>query len=199
LDNFERLENVLNPVRLNFNLKIISVYIAVYESIKDTMVTNVKYFYCFGFKDGKEIFEGYEENVLSKVKSKKNKVIKATLKWFVDMEAITDEDCKTFEHITDMRNKLAHEMAETIFEGIDNEVIILFHKMIALYEKVEKWWIKEIEIPINVDITQAQYKTIDWENTSSVRLTMLKIMSDVAINDSGEYLKEYIKVKNETN
>ena len=197
MEGNENIENVVNPDILNKNLKIVSLYIAIYESFKDTIISNVKYFYWSGVKDGKEIFSGYEEKVLSKVTGKKNKVLRATLKWFLDLEAITEEDCEMFEKITDMRNKIVHEMAEAVFSGIDNEVIELFDIMISLYEKIEKWWVREIEIPISDNFTEEQYENIDWDNVCSMRLHMLKIMSDVAINNNYEYLKVYTEIKNE--
>lgn len=186
------MENIIDPKILNKNLKILSLYIAVYESFKDTIVSNVKYFYWSGFDDGKEIFNGYEEKVLNKVKGKgTSSQLRATIKWFLDVKAITEDDCKTFREITDMRNKLVHEMFNILYEDLDSHVIELFDKMILLYEKIEKWWIKEIEIPIDPDITSEKFKKIDWENIVSVRLTMLKIMSDAAINENVDYLNLY--------
>ncbi len=76
------LDEFLKPESLRQKLIQASVFIAVYENFKSSIVDNVKYFYCIGFEDGKELIRGYEENVLSRVKSKNNRQIKATLLWY---------------------------------------------------------------------------------------------------------------------
>lgn len=51
--NIDNLKNIFDPEILNKNLKFISLYIAVYEKLKEMIIENVRDFYCSGFKDGK--------------------------------------------------------------------------------------------------------------------------------------------------
>ncbi len=188
-DNHEMLENFLEPKKLKENLIFISLFISIYESFKETIIENVKYFYWSGIKDRKAIFKDYEKEVLNKVTTKKNKKIIATLNWFKENGAITEDDIENFKKITSMRNSLVHEMSNKLFEGLSNDVFELYIVMIELFEKITKWWIKEIEIPISGDFTVEQYENILWDEVTSVKLEFLKIMFDIAVNNNEEYYK----------
>lgn len=37
-------------------------------------------------------------------------------------------------------------------------------------------------------ITPEQYDSIDWSGVKSMKLEMIKVMADIAINDNSEYL-----------
>jgi hypothetical protein len=55
LDPLKMLDEFLKPEFLRQKLIQASVFIAVYENFKSSIVDNVKYFYCIGFEDGKEL------------------------------------------------------------------------------------------------------------------------------------------------
>lgn len=67
----QKINDVFTPDLLKQNLVISSIFIAVYENFKFSIVDNVKQFYNIGFVNEQELFEGYEQAVLSKVNSKK--------------------------------------------------------------------------------------------------------------------------------
>lgn len=192
----EKWDYFLDPENLGISLKFISLFIAIYENFKFTIVDDVKYLYWSGYKNGVECFNNYEEQVLNKVKSKKNKQLKATLLWLKESGAITEQDVLLFKRITDKRNELTHNMTTVIFEGLDIKDLDLYLEMISLYEKIEMWWIKEIEVPTNPDISPEQYDSIDWSGVKSMKLEMLKVMADIAINENSEYLKTFMSKKN---
>lgn len=197
MDNYkQKWEHFLDPGNLSISLRFLSLFIAIYENFKSTIIEHVKYFYWSGIMDGVELFDDYEKMVLSKVQSKENRQIKATLLWLKKEGAITEQDRLLFIKLTDKRNEFTHNMSTLIFEGLETSVIDLLTDMITLYEKIEKWWIKEIEIPTNPDITPEQYDTIDWDEIESMNIVMLKIMADIAINNNAEYLKIF---KSQTN
>ncbi|NFI02822.1 hypothetical protein FC959_00120 [Clostridium botulinum] len=186
------LKNIFNPEILNENLKFISLYIAVYEKLKETIVGGVKDFYCSGFKGDKYIYDRYEEKVLNKVSSKKNRKLKASLKWLLDAEAIDKKDCESFKKITNKRNELVHDMSEILFNGLDEEVVILFGDMMELFKKIEKWWIKEVEVPISGEFTADEYEKIDWDSVEYSDLMMLRVITDVSLNDDREYINKKV-------
>lgn len=82
----------------------------------------------------------------------------------------------TIKKITNKTNDLAHNMSTELFYGLGSEIIELFTDMIKLFEKIEKWWIREIEIPISGDFITEEYDHIDWDGVTSLNLEMLKIM-----------------------
>src|SRR5690554_5912820 len=166
LDPLKMLDEFLKPEFLRQKLIQASVFIAVYENFKSSIVDNVKYFYCIGFEDGKELIRGYEENVLSRVKSKNNRQIKATLLWYKEHGAISNQDIEKFKTMTDLRNVLSHELLGKLLEGLPENILDVYFDMIALFEKITKWWIKEIEIPTDPTITPEQYDEIIWDDVT---------------------------------
>lgn len=195
MDPLKMLDEFLKPESLRQKLIQASVFIAVYENFKSSIVDNVKYFYCIGFEDGKELIRGYEENVLSRVKSKNNRQIKATLLWYKEHGAISNQDIEKFKTMTDLRNVLSHELLGKLLEGLPENILDVYFDMIALFEKITKWWIMEIEVPTSPDFTPEQYDEIAWEGVTSVALEFIKMMTDIAFTGNEEYLEQLRKMK----
>jgi hypothetical protein len=147
-DNIDNWINFLNPENLKGNLMLSSLYIATFESFKDYIVDEVKFFFHNGLKDGIDIFDPkYETHVKAKDKS----VVKASLLWLMEMEAIDENDILKVDDLRQYRNKLSHELMTLLFEGLPEELPEKFAQLIQLRVKVEKWWILNIEIPTNPD------------------------------------------------
>lgn len=178
----EMLEKFLNPTILKQNLIIASLFIAVFDNFKTSVINRVKDFY---FSVG--LFDEYEKCVLSKVKTKNNKQIKATLLWLKENNIITEIDEDLFLELTNMRNELAHEMNKMLIEGFPESINELYAKMINLFSKIEKKWIIEIEIPINPP--NVLYDDIDLNEITSMNIEFIKIMTDIAFTANDEYLK----------
>lgn len=195
MDPLKMLDEFLKPEFLRQKLIQASVFIAVYENFKSSIVDNVKYFYCIGFEGEKELFCGYEENVLSRVKSKNNRQIKATLLWYKELGAISNQDIEKFKTMTDLRNVLSHELLGKLLEGLPENILDVYFDMIALFEKITKWWIMEIEVPTSPDFTPEQYDEIAWEGVTSVALEFIKMMTDIAFTGNEAYLEQLKDLK----
>ncbi len=178
----EMLKKFFNPTILKQNLIIASLFIAVFDNFKTSIINRVKDFY---FSVG--LFDEYEKCVLSKVKTKNNKQIKATLLWLKENNIITEIDEDLFLELTNMRNELAHEMNKMLIEGFPESINELYAKMINLFSKIEKKWIIEIEIPINPP--NVLYDDIDLNEITSMNIEFIKIMTDIAFTANDEYLK----------
>lgn len=147
------------------NLVFVSMYIAVYEHMTDYVVSNLKYFLCnVGIEDGKEVLhktKKYREKIEERIvdnHGNKDK-LKASFLWFVDSEAISQDDYQCFLETKKIRNKYVHELLNVIMQGgVTESEIKLFLKMYKLYQKISKWWFVNIdifsedEIPENIDI-----------------------------------------------
>ena len=181
----QKLEKFLNPEILNQNLIIASLYIAVFDNFKYRIISSVRDFYISGYKDGQYLYDGYEDEVLNKIKTKNNRTIKASILWLKESGAITNADETKFEELTNMRNNLAHEMSQMLFDGFPDNIYQLYVDMIELFEKIEKWWVIEVEMAINP--TDIPYKNIDWNNITSVNIQFIKIMSQIAFTNTNEY------------
>lgn len=183
----QKLENYFNPAILKQNLLIASLFIAVFDNFKSSIITRVKDFYWSGMKNGVDEYRDYETEVLSKIKSNKNKQIKASLFWLKESNVITTDDENKFLELTTMRNKLAHEMSKMLLDGFPENIYELYSDMIILFNKIEKWWIIEVEIPINPP--NIPLKDICWDEITSLNIEFIKIMSDIAFTENDKYMQ----------
>lgn len=144
--NTKKWINFLDPNNLKDKLIFSSLYIATFESFKDYIVEEVKFFFNTGFSSNEFTFsDNYKTAVLLKDKS----VLKATIFWLKDCGAIEEKDIETFDELRTYRNKLSHELMELLFDGLSEDLPEKFIQLIKLRIKVEKWWILNIEIPTN--------------------------------------------------
>jgi hypothetical protein len=198
MDYKDQWTNFLDPETLKFNLTFISVYIAVYENFKETMISNVKGFYWCGFIDGKEVYEGYDRDVLGLVKTEKSsKTIKATIEWLKNSGALDENDKTNFKRITNLRDTFAHQMTTKLFEGLPDNAFELFEEMIKMFKKFDIWWIAEIEIPISGDYSVEQQDNIKWDEVTSMNRYFLEIMCEIAFSGSDKYIKAWESLKAE--
>lgn len=68
------------------------------------------------------------------------------------MEAISNEDFQHLISIKDQRNVIAHKLPYILLEPQKDVDIHLLIKAKELIEKIEKWWIYNVAIPINQDL-----------------------------------------------
>jgi hypothetical protein len=163
-DNIDKWLKFLDPENLKGNLMFSSLYIASFEAFKDYVVDEVKFFFNTGFSEGEFTFS---EEYITKVKALDKSILKATLIWLKDLEAINEKDIETYDELRQYRNKLSHELMTLLFEGLPQELPENFAKLIALRVKIEKWWIMNIEIPTNPDFDESPEIKEDDVMTSS--------------------------------
>lgn len=147
-ENIDKWLKFLDPENLKENLMFSSLFIASFEAFKDYVVEEVKFFFNNGFSDGEFTFS---EDYTTKVKALDKSLLKATLLWLKDLDAIDDNDIQTYNELRQYRNKLSHELMTLLFEGLPKELPEKFAQLITLRVKIEKWWIMNIEIPTNPD------------------------------------------------
>lgn len=169
-ENIDKWIKFLDPENLKGNLMFSSLYIAAFESFKDYIIDEVKFFFHNGFKDGQDIFDPkYETHVKSKDKS----IIKASLIWLLEMEAIDKTDIVLFDDLRQYRNKLSHELMNLLFEGLPEELPVKFSQLLQLRIKIEKWWMLNIEIPTNPDFDNMDEINEDTIMTTTQMLNQL--------------------------
>lgn len=143
-DYDESMLHFLDPALLKEKLGFFAIFIAIYENFKYTIVEHVKWYYCNGFQDGRFTFDGYEREVLCKVSSRKNREIRATLLWLEQVGAMNSDDRRLFRKITNLRNSLAHDMAQQLLSPLEQELVDQCLGMLALFKKIEQWWIIQV-------------------------------------------------------
>jgi hypothetical protein len=193
-ENEEKLINVLTPNIIQERLINISMFITVYEWVTDYLITTVKDFYLSGCKNGKNIYDGYEENVINKASGKGGRQWRGTLLWLLGNGAILQTDIAALREITDVRNDIVHKMLSYLYSGpierLDEHQITL----INLAQKVSKWLFKEVEMPTSGQYTPEDYDKINFEDIENMGIEWLRMIRGAAINSDSKYMQELIKI-----
>lgn len=179
----------LDPDNLRPWLIAASVYIATFESFKDALVSHLRSFYSLGWdQNGPIMSDEYRSKVLSRNRSP----VYASLGWFQEQGAIDASDLEAFERIKDLRNELAHKLLLVVFgEGLPPHFDQRFGELMQLLNKVELWWVLNIEIPTNPEFDDA---TIDPADVILGRVASLQMLFQIALGDAAEsraYVEEY--------
>jgi hypothetical protein len=187
----DQWKRFLTPEILRSNLIIASVYISAYEILKDSIIERIRDFYWTGWNSGTGdiIDPSYESEVLSKNRSP----LYASLQWLKEADAISDKDLETFDIVKEYRNNIAHGISKLIINGPPSDLPERFSDMVSLLNKIEKWWIVTVEIPLNEELAG---KEIDEEGIIPGPVASIRMMADVALgtNEQAEYyIQEFIK------
>lgn len=192
-NNTQSWKNILDKDILKGSINIISLFITVYELLEDTIISRPKDFYTIiEFDEGAR--KRYNDNVLSLYDDSacpnintRNKELVSSLIWFKNGGAIDDNDIIIFADSRTLRNQVTHEMLYAIAEG-GEKLINQFALMYALFCKIEKWWILEIEVPIS-----GQFSNLSEEEQQGVmsgNMVVLETIIDILANDSNVHFKE---------
>lgn len=78
----------------------------------------------------------------------------------------------------------------------------MLDKTIEIIEKVDKWWIKEIEIPTNPDFDDMDYDEIKWDEVLSGNMILISFLSSIYDGDDTflrlfhkEFVEKWKKLK----
>ena len=188
-DSWERL---LNPEKLRSNLIVTSLFITAFELLKDSIIGRIRDFFTNGFNEkGWIISSDYKTKVLSLNKSP----LYASLLWLQEMQVIDSHDIAKFEEIKNCRNKIVHEIQNYISQSPKIDPISQFHKIVELLNKIEKWWIINVEIPTNPDYDG---QDIDEEEITPGKILLFRLLLDIALGSEEEskwYYQEFNKRK----
>jgi hypothetical protein len=183
-------ETFLNPEALRPNLIAASAYIAAFELLKISIVDRIKDFFTNGFdKNGWRIDPKYQSKVLAKNRSP----VYASLEWLKEAHAIDDADVAAFERVKKLRNELAHALTGVLFRGLSADFAERLNEMVSLVDKIERWWIVNVEIPINPDLSGEE---IDEAKVIPGPVMGLRLLLDVALGseeESKKFLEEFVK------
>jgi len=160
--------------------------------LKDSIIERIRDFFSSGFNQkGWIIDEKYNTEVLNLNSSP----LYASLSWLKNMNVIDDKDVEEFEGIKNCRNELVHEMNNFVSRGPRCDPLALFSKMIDLLQKIEKWWILNVEIAADPDLHD---KNIDGDGIVPGPIMTLRLLSDIALGTEEEskfYFNEFKKRK----
>lgn len=187
----DKWKNILDENILKFNVNFAAVFVMYYECLKEFVIEQVRSFYSEHFyMEGDKIIceesDDFKENVRGLDKNLEN----ASLKWFVEAGAITEEEYNTYQKIRKKRNDITHELLKNLYMGFKEEEEQLFAEMLRIYNKLDKWWINEIEIPTSGDDIPEDY---DRDGVCGGQAIMLSIINEILFGNEGDKYKELLK------
>lgn len=143
----EKHENLLNHQVTKNNLILSSLYLSAYELLKYSVIERIKGFFTFDFEEDKTVIDDqYKDEVL---KLHKDPFIASCL-WLEKNGAITEAEIEQIKETRSHRNEIAHELPKVLVEGFEVH-IDCFLDIRRLLEKIDKWWIQNVDIPSNSD------------------------------------------------
>lgn len=187
MDNWK---NILDEDILKTNINFVAVFVMNYECLKEFVIEQIRTFYSEHFyMDGDKMV--YEESgaYKEKVRALDKNIENASLKWFIDAGAITQEDYDTYQKIRKRRNDITHELLKNLNAGFGEEDAQLFADMLRIYNKLDKWWINEIEIPTSADDIPEDY---DRDGVCGEQALMLSIINEIVFGNEGNKYKELL-------
>ena len=163
-------DNLFKEERLKSNLLVTSIYLCAYDFLKYAVVNRIKDFFIDDYYKNKIIInEKYQKDVLSLDNNK----FTASLLWLKNMGAIDNTDIQKCESLKSQRDDIAHELLNLI---LTQELTIkkeYLKDTIYLLEKIENWWLINIEIPSNPDYDK---ENLNESEVSSLAVIVLKHM-----------------------
>jgi hypothetical protein len=192
-DAFEAWAKFLHPACLKANLIGASLFLAAYETLKSTAIERARDFYWNGFDEqgADRSNPEYVTSVLSRHKSP----FQASLLWFVEMRAIDEAELACVERLREQRNDIAHSLPEFV-AGRRELNFELFRDICELVCKIDRWWIREIELPMNPDFDDQDITAIPNSEITSGRMMFLSLLLRVATADEEEANNFYDSVFN---
>ncbi len=187
----DNLSNIFDENILKFNISFAAIFVMNYECLKEYVVEQVRGFYSEHFyMDGDRIVFEESNTYKEKVRILDKQIDNASLKWFIEAGAITQEDYDVYQKIRKKRNDITHQLLQNLSAGFDEEDAQLFADMLRIYNKLDKWWINEIEIPTSVDEIPEDY---DREGVCGGQAIMLSIINEIVFGNGGDRYKEMLK------
>ena len=159
---------------------VLSLFVTSYEILKDSIIERIRSFYTNGFDEKGWIIDN---KYYTKVMSLNKSPLYASLEWLKNMKAIDENDIKQFNEIKDCRNKLVHKIVNYITNKSSVNPVPLFPKMVNLLDKIEKWWILNVEIDLNPELYD---KEIDEKGIVPGSIIMLRVLADIALGNEKE-------------
>lgn len=108
----------------------------------------------------------------------------------MNADAITEEDYNLYQELRERRNDITHELLKNLNNGFNETDAKLYVKLLELYQKIDNWWINEIEIPISGEVLPDEY---DPEQVSGGQAMILSIINDIIFDNNKEKYKNLLE------
>ena len=192
MDNWE---NILDENILKYNVSFAAIFVLNYECLKDYVINQVRDFYSDNVKwDGDNSISEETAKYKKEVRSLDKNIENASLMWFLQLNVITEDDFEKYQVIRKRRNDITHELLKNLNDGFTENDAKLFGDMLEIYNKIDKWWINEINIPIAGNDIPEDY---DRDGVCGVQAMILSIINSIVLVNKGAEYKEILDKLNE--
>ncbi len=186
------LENLLDEQILRSNVEFAALFVLNFESFKEYIVDQVRGFYLNSITfDNGELTYNESEKYKKEVRSLDKKIDTASLKWFVQAGAITDKEIDLYHLCRKRRNDITHELLKNLSLGFHEKDMELFIDMVHLYQKIDNWWINEIEIPTSADEIPEDY---DRNQVVGGQAIILSVVNDIILGNGATKYNEILEL-----
>jgi hypothetical protein len=186
---FKDGKKFLNPEKLKANLLRASIFLASYELLRSSVVDHIRGFFIEGFHGDKDIINPrYKVEV---VDLHPKDLFHASCLWFKSQGAISDSDISLIKNIRHHRNDIAHELPKYISEAKYQVNMQFFASIYSLLSKIDRWWIRQIEIPINSDFDGQDPEEIPDDQIISGKMITMNIILKVIHGQEDELEELY--------
>ena len=196
---FSRLQSIADgdgsEIRRQFILA--GLLLTIFERFKEYVINQVEGFFAshFELKDGGLNYtRGEEFKTLIKEKGSgdpgqhANRVFRAALHWFHDLEAIDKAELDYVERLYALRNEIGHELFRVIADDAKRPVELMDVLMtLGVYVKVVRWWVKEVEATTDPDMTQERYENTNWDEVESADTVFLRLILKKGLAGDSEW------------
>ena len=179
-------ENILDKNSLRGNIIRSSLFVLLFEVLKNFIIDHPRGLYCidtFEMKDEKFIYKE-NEKYKQRVRALDSKIFPASVRWFQNHDALTEEEVSVIFKAEQRRNVFVHEIMKVLTEGCTEEDTLLFSDLASIYRKLDSWWIFNVEfdpddVPNSEDVTQ--------DTCCSMSAFLLQIIKDIALGNDEPY------------
>lgn len=176
----EEQHKFLDHDLIRSNLVLSALYLTAYEVLKGSIITSILDFFATEVgADGRSI---PSEQYKIEVKEAHKDLLYASCLWLLRNEAITEQDVVDIRRIREHRNQVAHELPSILIEKDLNIEFGLFLRMRELLEKIEKWWVINVDIPANPDFDG---KEVDEGEIQTGRVLIIDHVVSVVFGAAG--------------
>ena len=186
----DKWKNILDENILKYNVSFAAIFVLNYECLKDYIINLVRDFYSDNGKwDGDNYISEETAKYKKEVRALDKNIENASLKWFLQLDVITVDDFEKYQVIRKRRNDITHKLLKNLNDGFtvyDNK---LFGDMLEIYNKIDKWWINEIEILITENDIPEDY---DRNEVCGAQAMILSIINSMVLGNKGAEYKEIL-------
>jgi hypothetical protein len=160
------------------------LFLVAHETLIDTVKQRPLSFFADCWTDqGPQPSARYFKEVRALDPKNKNDPMRGSIAWLRKMDIISEDDEKIIHRLNDVRNEVAHEMIKMIGGTKYPEFAEHFAPLMTLINKIEKWWIINVEISTDPDFDGNE---IDEASIVTGPAWILHMLAEVALGDGDD-------------